>query len=161
MSAIIGDVGKKELPRCVQLINKTNQFNLTSRRYTESKLEVFLKSKSQFTFVGRLKDKFGDHGITALAMIKKNKNIWIIDNFLLSCRILGRKIENIFLHEILKKLRVNKISSLQGVYIKTNKNPQCKNFYTDNNFKKIKNNYFITTKNLKAINERYIKIKYE
>ena len=94
-------------------------------------------------------------------MIKKNENTWIIDNFLLSCRILGRKIENVFLHEILKKLRFNKISSLQGTYIKTNKNSQCKNFYIDNNFKKIKNNYFITIKNLKKLNERYIKIKYE
>ena len=147
--------------RSVQLINKTNQFNLTSRRYTESKLEVFLKSKSQFTFVGRLKDKFGDHGITALAMIKKNRSAWIIDNFLLSCRILGRKVENVFLYEILKKLRFNKISSLQGIYTKTNKNFQCENFYIDNNFEKIKNNYFVTLKNLKKLNEGYIKIKYE
>jgi FkbH-like protein len=161
MTLEISNINKHNFERSVQLINKTNQFNLTSRRYTESKLEVFLKSKSQFTFVGRLKDKFGDHGITALAMIKKSENTWIIDNFLLSCRILGRKIENVFLHEILKKLRFNKISSLQGTYIETNKNSQCKNFYIDNNFKKIKNNYFIILKNLKKLNERYIKIKYE
>ena len=79
MTLEISNISKHNFERSVQLINKTNQFNLTSRRYTESKLEVFLKSKSQFTFVGRLKDKFGDHGITALAMIKKNENTWIID----------------------------------------------------------------------------------
>ncbi len=161
MTLEISNINKYNFERSVQLINKTNQFNLTSKRYNKTELEVFLKSKSQFTFVGRLKDKFGDHGITALAMIKKNRNTWIIDNFLLSCRILGRKVENIFLYEILKKLRFNKISSLQGIYIKTNKNFQCENFYIDNNFKKIKSNYFVTLKNLKKLNEGYIKIKYE
>ena len=126
MKLEISNINKYNFDRSVQLTNKTNQFNLTTKRYNNSELESFLKSKDQISLVARLKDKFGDHGITALVMAKrKNKKIWTIDTFLLSCRILGRKVENILLYELLKKLKQKKANIIDGIYIITNKNLQC------------------------------------
>ena len=69
---------------------------------------------------------------------KKNSTTWIIDNFLLSCRIFGRGVENILLFELLKKLKNKKVIQVEGSYIKSNKNSMCKNFYINNDFKKKK-----------------------
>ena len=71
-------------------------------------MQNYLNSKDQLSMIANLKDKYGDNGLTALVMCKKkNNSTWTIDNFLLSCRIFGRGIENILLVEILKKLKIN------------------------------------------------------
>ena len=139
----VSDIDKYNFERCVQMTNKTNQFNLTTRRYTSQKLKNFIKSThNNVSRVFRIKDKFGDHGITGLAMAQKKSNgIWIIDTFLLSCRILGRNLEKIMLIELLKKLKQKKVSIVRGQYIKTKKNQICKNFYEQNQF--IKKNKFL------------------
>ena len=110
--------------------------------------------------MARLKDKFGDHGITALIMINKLKNKWFIDNFILSCRILSRNIEKVFLNEILQKLFIKKISSINGIYKKTNKNSQSKNFYLDNGFIKLKENHFLSPKKFRIKSQKLVKVKY-
>ena len=113
--------------------------------------------------MARLKDKFGDHGITALVISKKKKNkIWTIDTFLLSCRILGRKVEDFLLYEMLGKLKNKGIDFVEGIYIKTKRNSQCKHFYKDNNFAEKKGNkYLLNLKNLKKKENNFFKIKYE
>jgi len=131
----VSDINKYNFERCVQMINKTNQFNLTTKRYTSQKLKNFIDSSHQVSRVFRIEDKFGDHGITGLAMAQKKSNeIWIIDTFLLSCRILGRNLEKIMLIELLKKLKQKNASIVRGQYIKTKKNQICKNFYEKNKF---------------------------
>ena len=162
MKLEISNINKFNFDRSVQLTNKTNQFNLTTKRYNNSELESFLKSNDQISLVARLKDKFGDHGITALAMAKKkNKKIWTIDTFLLSCRILGRKVENILLYELLKKLKQKKANFIEGIYIKTNKNQQCKDFFVNNSFIKKNNHYLFNLSNLKKVKNNFFKVKYE
>jgi|TARA_B100001964_G_scaffold28560_1_gene29011 FkbH-like protein len=156
----ISSINKYNFERSVQIINKTNQFNLTTKRYNEIDLKKFLDQKNQFSYVARLKDKFGDHGITALIMINKLKNKWFIDNFILSCRILSRNIEKVFLNEILQKLFIKKISSINGIYKKTNKNSQCKNFYLDNGFIKLKENHFLSPKKFRIKGQKLVKVKY-
>ena len=119
MKMEISKVNKSNFDRCVQMINKTNQFNLITKRYNANELNNFLKNKYQSTMVIKLKDKFGDHGITGLAMVNKKKNsdnIYQIENFLLSCRILGRTVEHAMLTELLKSLKKKKNTIYSRVF---------------------------------------------
>ena len=162
MTLEITNINKFNFERSVQLTNKVNQFNLTTKRYSSSELQQFLKSKNQISLLVRLKDKFGDHGLTALAMAKKvNSKTWIIDNFLLSCRILGRGVENVLLYELLKKLKKKKVNIVKGNYIKTKKNQQCKDFFIKNSFIKKDRAYICELNKLRKLNNSFLKIKYE
>ena len=140
---------KINFDRTYQLIQKTNQFNLTTKRFTEIELKKFIKNKDNTVLIGRLKDVYGDHGYTALAMIKKNNETWTIENFLLSCRILGRKVENEFIKQIILNAKKNKIKIVRGYYKKTKQNIQCKNFYENNMFKKAGKYFIAKTQNYK------------
>lgn len=161
MQIEISNINKTNFERCLQLINKTNQFNLTLKRYNEIELDNFIKKKNQYTFNFRLKDRFGDHGITGLCMINYQNSIWTVDNYLLSCRVLGRKIEFIFLNEILKILKKKKIKRLYGFFKNTKKNESVSNFYVLNGFKreKKKNVYFIDLNKLNKVKNNIIQIK--
>jgi len=162
MKLEISNINKFNFDRCVQLTNKVNQFNLTTRRYSKSELNLLIKSKKQISLVARLKDKFGDHGITALVISKQKKNkIWAIDTFLLSCRILGRKVEDFLLNEMLTKLKNKGIDFVEGIYIKTKKNSQCKNFFIKNDFVGKKGNkYLLNLKNVKKKENKFFRVKY-
>ena len=134
----------------------------------ENSMELHYVSREEYRqkhtegFMEKLKDKFGDHGFTALAMAKKvNSKTWIIDNFLLSCRILGRGVENVLLYELLKKLKKKKVNIVKGNYIKTKKNQQCKDFFIKNNFIKKDKAYICELNKLKKLNNNFLKIKYE
>jgi FkbH-like protein len=136
MILTIHKVNNVNFSRCVQMLNKTNQFNFTTQRYTESSFEKYLDNPKVKTLVISLSDKFGNHGITGLLTAKIIKDSLVIENFLMSCRILGRKVEDQMIYEALNIAKKNKLKFLIGCYIKTKKNIQCKNFYSDRKFKK-------------------------
>lgn len=136
MILTIHKVNNVNFSRCVQMLNKTNQFNFTTQRYTESSFEKYLDNPKVKTLVISLSDKFGNHGITGLLTGKIIKDSLVIENFLMSCRILGRKVEDQMIYEALNIAKKNKLKFLVGCYIKTKKNIQCKNFYSDRKFKK-------------------------
>lgn len=117
------------ISRIAQMTQKTNQFNLTTRRYTESDLKNMITEGAQVYCIN-VSDKFGDSGITGCAIIKNNE----IDELLLSCRILGKGIENEFLKQILRILKNNGYTQLYATYIPTLKNAQVKTFYDHNGF---------------------------
>ena len=143
MKIFLSNVNNKNFDRSVQMLNKINQFNLTTKRYSASEFKNYLKNNKNYTLVLRVIDKFGDHGNVGLVTcIIKGKNL-IIDNFVLSCRILGRKIENLVLREIETFAKQKKIEKIIGVYKKSMKNSQCKDFYIKNNFEKEKKNKFL------------------
>lgn len=110
--------------RVAQMIQKTNQFNLTSHRHTEQEIQQLQKNGAQI-FTLSVKDRLGDLGITGCLILKKNS----IDSFLLSCRILGRGIERAFFSSILNMLKEKGVTFLDADYIPTLKNTQTKNFY--------------------------------
>ena len=110
---------KNKARRITQLVNKTNQFNLTTRRYSESEIIGFMESHNVFGF--ELVDKFGDFGLVAVVIIANND----IDSFLVSCRALGRGLEYKILFLIDKYMK----SDLKASYTKTKKNFQVSNFY--------------------------------
>jgi FkbH-like protein len=115
------------------MTQKTNQFNLTTKRYTETQITNMLDNDFVI-WDAQISDKFGDSGITALAIIKVEKTTAIIDSFLLSCRILGRGIETAFLNYILNQLFEKGVKSITSSFFPTAKNMQVAGFYEGNGF---------------------------
>lgn len=125
------------IPRISQLTQKTNQFNMTARRYSEEDIKNFSENKNFLTFSVKVEDKFGDNGITGAAIIEKKGEEWIIDLFLLSCRIIGRRVEEIMLGYVLEEAEKAKAKILTGEFISTKKNAPAKKFYHKNGFELI------------------------
>ncbi len=110
--------------RIAQMTQKTNQFNLTTKRYTDVDLDR-LSGEGAGIWCLSVADKFGDSGITGALIYMAGE----IDTFLLSCRVLGKGIENAFLKHVLELLREDGISSVRAVYSPTPKNGQVRDFY--------------------------------
>jgi len=131
----IQELNSMNLSRIAQLTQKTNQFNLTTKRYTEEDITIFASQGAKIYSIG-VSDKFGDSGITgvAIATIDKTKNTAFIDSFLLSCRILGKNVEAVFLNYVLQQLKNIGVLHVTSAFIPTAKNNQTSDFYEKNNF---------------------------
>ena len=137
LKIIIKDVNEFTLPRVSQLILKTNQFNLTTKRYQEIDIQKMIKDPNFIITCVQVQDKFGDNGITGVFIIKKeNKKEWRIDTFLMSCRIMGRDIEKGIMTYIINKAKENNIQKINADFIPTQKNKPIENFLSDHKFKK-------------------------
>jgi FkbH-like protein len=121
-------LNKINIVRFAQMTQKTNQFNLTTKRYTEADLQKF-SDEGSLVYGLRVKDKFGDNGLTGLVIIEYKQDYGHINTFLLSCRILGRKIEFEFIKYLFKKLKMLNITIITASYVKTQKNRQVEDFY--------------------------------
>jgi len=116
---------------------KTNQFNLTTRRYQEEEIRKFKNDRNVLVGYAQVEDKFGDNGITGVYIIKKEKpSEWLIDTFLLSCRVMGRGVENTMLSSILKEAKNEGVTKVKGEFIPTKKNRPCENFFPSFGFVK-------------------------
>lgn len=136
---------ESQIARITELTQKTNQFNLTTKRYQEEHIREFMKSHHVYSL--SVKDKFGDNGLTGVCMVKGG----IIDTFLLSCRILGRNIEYAFIDFVIQDRLKDNISVLIGKYVESPKNGQVKGFYERCGFRwRVKKNntetYFLVSK---------------
>jgi len=112
--------------RIAQLINKSNQFNLTTRRYTEAEVTMLAEDRTVRTFQFRLADRFGDFGMIGVVICREAKHFdqpaWDIDTWLMSCRVLGRKVEEAMLREVVGCARKAGVDFLLGLYVPTAKN---------------------------------------
>ena len=109
--------------RIVQLINKSNQYNLTTRRYTDPEILDAENDPEVFTLQVRLADIFGDNGMISVVICRPSAaGVWDIDTWLMSCRVLGRKVEHMVLREILEHARAAGIGKLCGIYKATERN---------------------------------------
>ncbi len=126
------------IPRISQLTQKTNQFNMTTRRYLEEKIKRFVRNDNFLVVSVKVEDKFGDNGITGVAIIEKGVNKWRVDTFLLSCRVIGRRVEETLIAYILEEAKKEKANILIGEFIPTKKNIPAKGFYKNNGFKLVK-----------------------
>jgi FkbH-like protein len=119
--------------RIAQLINKTNQFNLTTRRYTEAEVAAAQADPDVFTLQARLSDRFGDLGmigvIIARPLVEEDDLAWEIDTWLMSCRVLGRRVEEGMLAALVQAARAAGAGRLIGVYRPTAKNGMVADFY--------------------------------
>jgi len=124
--------------RIVQLINKSNQYNLTTRRYTDPEVEEAECDPSVFTLQVRLSDIFGDNGMISVVICRPcEAGVWEIDTWLMSCRVLGRKVEHEILREILKHARAAGIRKLAGTYRPTERNGLVADHYLKLGFTKM------------------------
>lgn len=116
--------------RIAQLINKSNQFNLTTRRYTEAEVEAAQRDPGCFTLQVRLTDRFGDNGMISVIICRdRGDATWEIDTWLMSCRVLGRGVETAVLTELSHHARERGIRSLIGIYRPTNRNAMVREHY--------------------------------
>ena len=125
------------LDRITQLINKTNQFNLTTKRYTLAEIETIASSKDKVIIYGRLKDKFGDNGLITIVIGSIVGDELHIDLWLMSCRVLKREMESAVLDFLIEYCKKNSIKKIYGYYYKTSKNNMVKDFYKEMGFNTI------------------------
>lgn len=124
--------------RIVQLINKSNQYNLTTRRYTEPEVTAAENDPDVFTMQVRLADIFGDNGMISVVICRPaGPEVWDIDTWLMSCRVLGRKVENMVLRELLEHARAAGIRRLTGTYRPTDRNKLVVDHYSKLGFTKV------------------------
>jgi FkbH-like protein len=124
--------------RILQLINKSNQFNLTTRRYTEAGLAATEQDPDCFTLQVRLSDAFGDNGMISVIICRSPATSeWEIDTWLMSCRVLGRRVEQMVLREILRHAKSRGIRRLVGIYRPTDRNHLVEDHYAKLGFSAI------------------------
>jgi len=117
--------------RITQLINKSNQYNLTTKRYTESEVAAAQHDPQCFTLQVRLSDSFGDNGMISVVICRQQaRSEWGIDTWLMSCRVLGRGVEQVVLREILEHARRSGIRKLIGTYHRTDRNKLVEDHYS-------------------------------
>ncbi len=129
MEAEIRPFDRTSMARLAQLTNKSNQFNLTTRRCTQSELEIYAEDADYITLYGRLKDKFGDNGIVTVMFGHLEKQILNIDLWLMSCRVLKRNMEHAMMDSLVDICKARGIKEIVGYYYPTAKNGMVKDFY--------------------------------
>jgi FkbH-like protein len=122
------------IPRIAQLTQRTNQFTLTTRRYNEAHIHAFCDSTSYKVYSVGVKDRFGDNGIVGAAIVEQSGTTCRIDTFLMSCRVIGRQIENTLLTKIARDAHAAGIQQMIGEYLPTPKNVLVKDFYAKMGF---------------------------
>lgn len=124
--------------RIVQLINKSNQYNLTTRRYTAPEVQTAEEDPDVFTLQIRLADIFGDNGMISVVICRPSPGyVWDIDTWLMSCRVLGRKVEHAVLNEMIQHARAAGVRKLMGIYRPTDRNQLVIDHYARIGFTKV------------------------
>jgi FkbH-like protein len=123
--------------RISQLANKSNQFNLTTKRYSPSDIEGLAKSDGHIAIYGKLSDKFGDNGLVSVVVGRKDGDVLGLDLWLMSCRVLKRGMEEAMLDGLVERAKAAGISTLKGYYYPTAKNAMVKDFYGRMGFSKM------------------------
>ena len=122
-----------DLDRVLQLIGKTNQFNLTTRRHGVAKLRQMLAAPGTIGYTLRVADRFGDHGLVAVLIAVADPTTTVptleIDTWLMSCRVINRTVEEFFFNSLVASARRAGIERLVGVYVPTKKNDLVRNLY--------------------------------
>ena len=137
MRATIKDFEPVYISRIAQLTNKTNQFNLTTKRYSESEIEAIAQDAEYIRLYGRLEDKFGDNGLISVVFGKITDNVLNIDEWLMSCRVLKRDVENAMFDALVEECAARGIDVIRGYYYPTPKNHMVEFFYQEMGFEKI------------------------
>ncbi|MCU1295976.1 MAG: FkbH like protein [Acidobacteriaceae bacterium] len=132
--ADIAPVTPASLARISQLTQKTNQFNLTTKRYTEQQISELAARPDHEVFSIRARDRFGDHGLVGVAITRDNEEACEIDTFLLSCRVIGRSVETALLSYLGQRAAGRGKKQLAGWFVPTKKNLPAKEFYPQHGF---------------------------
>lgn len=165
MCAEIRPFEPEVMARIAQLTNKSNQFNLTTKRYTQAELTRLSENDKYVTLYGRLKDRFGDNGIVSVLIALQQGKQFKIDLWLMSCRVLKRNMEYAMFEELIRAVKNRGAESIYGLYIPTGKNHMVKEFYRELGFRLVRENSDLSTEwslNLSELDDKrlnYIHIK--
>jgi FkbH-like protein len=129
MEAVVREFRSVDVPRISQLINKSNQFNLTTRRRTETEVQAVMSHAQCVGFTVRLADRFGDYGLISVVVGNIVDGTLEIDTWLMSCRVLKRQVEEEVLNEIVRLARARGCTRVKGVYKPTAKNGMVRGHY--------------------------------
>lgn len=162
MEVFINKADKFSIPRISQLTEKTNQFNLTTKRYHESEIKALVKLPDSDVYFLRLKDRFGDSGIVGVVILRYIGKDCLIDTFLLSCRVIGRGVEKVLLNFCIEAGKQKNCMNIIGLYSPTKRNQIVKDFYEQSEFSLIENansfyRYCLSTNNIKVNYPEYFK----
>ena len=144
------------MARIAQLTNKSNQFNLTTKRYTQADIEKISADSDFITLYGKVADRFGDNGVVSVVIGKIEGNVCHIELWLMSCRVLKRDVEFAMMDMFIKKCRQKNIQTIYGYYYPTAKNNIVKDFYATQNFQKLSEDENGNSKWVYRIEENYI-----
>lgn len=137
MRAVIDDFLPVYLARITQLTNKSNQFNLTTKRYTPAQMEATFESDDYIRLYGKLVDKFGDNGVVSVVIGRKNGTALDVELWLMSCRVLKRDMEFAMLDKLVERCREAGLTTINGYYYPTAKNGMVRELYKTFGFQKI------------------------
>jgi FkbH-like protein len=129
LSVSIKQITPETIDRSVQLINRSNQFNLTTRRYSNAEMLTVLANPAWITRTISLKDRFGDNGLVSVLLAKIDGDALVIDTWLMSCRVLKRGVEHFLLNHLVETARELGLRRLVGTYIPTVKNGIVRDHY--------------------------------
>ena len=138
MRAVIRPFESMYMGRIAQLTNKSNQFNLTTKRYTQEQIEQAAADKGTVTLYGKLEDKFGDNGVVTVVIRKTEGERLDIILWLMSCRVLKRDMEYAMMDELVEKSLERGVKQIRGYYYPTAKNGMVREFYAQQGFEKIR-----------------------
>ena len=148
MTAVIQPINTFTLPRAAQLTQRSNQFNVRTIRYTEEQVKIIIADKNKYTLTVSLQDKFGDYGLISLVIAeKKTDTDMFIDTWIMSCRVLKRKVEQFMLNEIVTLARKHNFKRIVGEYIPTPKNGLVKDHFKTLGFANEKEQWVLTVDN--------------
>jgi FkbH-like protein len=126
------------LPRVAQLTQKTNQFNLTTRRYSEQQIDELARQPDCQVLSIRVKDRYSDNGLVGVAITRDGGEACELDTFLLSCRVIGRGVETAFLAHLGGEARRRGKKRLEGWFLPTKKNSPACEFYSTHGFRMVR-----------------------
>jgi FkbH-like protein len=129
MVAVIRPFDDADLPRVAQLVGKTNQFNLTSRRHDLGALQAMTRDENVVHLSLRLRDRFTDHGLVGVAIAHCDGDVLDVDTWLMSCRVIGRTAERAMLGALARAARARGCTALRGTYVPTAKNGLVRELY--------------------------------
>jgi FkbH-like protein len=130
MTLTVGAFKPADLARITQLVNKTNQFNLTTRRYTEPEIRALAAEPDTLALAARLSDRFGDNGLIAVVIARRAQDGDLdIETWLMSCRVIGRRVEHALLAALMERARLAGYRRLIGHYFATSRNGLVKDLY--------------------------------
>lgn len=127
---------KRHAERLTQLVNKTNQFNLTTRRYTQGQLEELMRDPGKQVYLYSVSDRFGNSGIVAASVVNCGGPVPVLEEFVMSCRVMGKQIEYALAEDMERDLRNRGFQRLRGVYLPTPKNGSVEKLYQHLGYKK-------------------------
>ncbi len=165
MTSTIDEFTSNYMARIAQLTNKSNQFNLTTKRYTQAEIEDVAREQEYITLYGSLKDKFGDNGVVSVIIAHQKGEKLDIDLWIMSCRVLKRDMEYAMMDALQKEAKKRGVKEIYGYYYPTLKNGMVRDFYGLQGFEKIEEDEhrntvwkFIVTDNYENKN-KYIKVE--